>query len=179
MGDIAVATFDGDASFLHRFSEPFTRESALKIIRNLKCDAHQTNLTRSLRTIMNEFMVSRFSSLNPSNVDQRQLCFVVSDARIDDDNREQLGNLVGQFVAHNILPVLLIVDSNDASKDSVLKTKSVEFTNTGVTTRDYLDGFPFPLFTVIQKVESIPDVISETLRQWMELTQHRDEKCFF
>ena len=65
--------------------------------------------------------------------------------------------------------VLLIVDCNDSSKDSVLKTKSVVFNDTGIITRNYLDDFPFPLFALIQKIDSLPDVISEILKQWMEM----------
>lgn len=135
----------------------------------MKFDAQHTNLTKSLQTILDELLESRISSVSPSDTNQIQLCFIVSDARIDTDNRKQLQNLVSQFVAHNVLPILLIVDCNDSSKDSVLKTKSVVFTDTGIITRNYLDDFPFPLFALIQKIESLPDVISEILKQWMEM----------
>jgi len=33
----------------------------------------------------------------------------------------------------------------------------------------YMDKFPFPFYIIVRKVESLPETISDALRQWFEL----------
>jgi len=73
----------------------------------------------------------------------------------------------------NILTVLLIIDKNENVKDSILLTKTVDFTENGIVTRSYLDYFPFPYFAVIQRLEALPEVLSDTLKQWFEMVRSK------
>ena len=41
-----------------------------------------------------------------------QLCFVISDARIDSDNRSQIDDIVRHFAEQHVLVVLIIIDKN-------------------------------------------------------------------
>jgi midasin len=97
-----------------------------------------------------------------------QICFIISDARVDADNRESLSNLISQLADRHIICVLLIIDKNKILKDSILETKIIEFTESGIISRAYLDNFPFPYFAVIQNLEMLPNILSETLKQWFE-----------
>jgi hypothetical protein len=59
-----------------------------------------------------------------------QICFVVSDARIDSDNRGHLARIIRSLFEKNILVVLLIIDRNADKKDSIFRTRTVTFTGT-------------------------------------------------
>ena len=58
-----------------------------------------------------------------------QICFVVSDARIDSDNRGHLARIIRSLFEKNILVVLLIIDRNADKKDSIFRTRTVTFTS--------------------------------------------------
>ena len=98
-----------------------------------------------------------------------QLCFVISDARIDSDNRTRLDRIVRDFADQNVLVVLVIIDRNADPKDSIFNTRSVEFRGDKVVTSSYMDDFPFPYYVAINKLEVLPDVLSDALKQWFEM----------
>jgi midasin (ATPase involved in ribosome maturation) len=98
-----------------------------------------------------------------------QLCFVISDARIDSDNRSRLDGVVRSFAEQNVLVVLIVIDKNLDPKDSIFNTRTVEFKGDKVVTSAYLDDFPFPYYVAIQKLEALPEVLSDALKQWFEI----------
>merc|ERR1712022_3233 len=104
-----------------------------------------------------------------SNAVCLQICFVVSDARLDSDNRERLDVVVKDMAERNILVVLVVLDKVQDSRNSIFNTKSVEFVGDKIVTSSYLDNFPFPYYVAIQDLEALPDVLSDALRQWFEL----------
>ena len=111
------------------------------------------------------------SSSAQNNAAVLQLCFVISDARIDSDNRTRLDGIVRSMSEKHILPVLLIVDHNDNPKDSIFNTRSVSFVGDKVVTQSYFDDFPFPYYVAINKLDALPDVLAEALKQWFELVK--------
>ena len=94
---------------------------------------------------------------------------MISDAKLDSDNRERLDEVVRGLAEKNVLVVMVILDKSEDPKDSIFNTKSVEFRGDKIVTRNYLDDFPFPYYFAIQKLESLPDVLSDALKQWFEL----------
>jgi len=94
---------------------------------------------------------------------------VISDARLDSDNRLRLDSVVRRMAEQNILVVLIILDKNDDPKDSIFNTKSIEFVEDKIVTKNYLDDFPFPYYIAIQKLDVLPDVLADALKQWFEL----------
>lgn len=67
--------------------------------------------------------------------------------------------------------VLLVIDNPDSSK-SVLNTQSVAYVKGRVVTQSYMDGYPFPYYLIVRDVKSLPDALSDALRQWFEVTTH-------
>ena len=121
-----------------------------------------------MNAVLPLFEESKLSSSN-SSIIPVQLCFIISDARIDSDNREKLTKIVREMAEKHILSVLIIIDKNEDEKDSIFSTKSVEFTSTGIITKSYLDDFPFPYYVAIQQIDALPEVLSGVLKQWFEL----------
>lgn len=170
VGSIGVCAFSERLTPMHAFSSPFTDEAGASLYSRFKFQASQTRLANALQSVVPMFEDARRLASTSSNV-VLQICFVVSDARIDSDNRERLNKVVRELAEKNILAVLIIIDKNDDHNDSIFATKSVEFTSTGLVTKGYLDDFPFPYYVAIQQVEALPEVLSDVLKQWFELVQ--------
>jgi hypothetical protein len=66
-----------------------------------------------------------------------QLVFVISDAKIDTDNRERLGRVVREMREQNILCVCIVIDRTADAKDSIFNTQVVQYTPTGIQMRSY------------------------------------------
>lgn len=80
-----------------------------------------------------------------------------------------MDTVVRAMAEQHILVVLIIIDLNADPKDSIFNTRSVEFRGDRVVTTSYLDNFPFPYYIAIQRLEVLPEVLSDALRQWFEL----------
>jgi midasin len=171
IGDLCVASFSDKMRILHPFGSPFSDESGAKIISRFKFSANRTMLSLSLQSVVPVFEAARLASASSSSFSgvALQICFVISDARIDSDNREWLDSIVRSLAEKNILVVLVIIDRNKDPKDSIFNTRSVIFKGDKVITSSYFDDFPFPYYVSIQDVEVLPDVLSNALKQWFEL----------
>ena len=134
-------------------------------------EAERTLLRASLEAVAPVFQEAKAgsSSGGASGSVILQLCFVISDARIDSDNRARLDNVVRSFAEENVLVVLIVIDKNLDPKDSIFNTRTVEFKGDKVVTSAYLDDFPFPYYVAIQRLEALPEVLSDALKQWFEI----------
>ena len=74
---------------------------------------------------------SRGHAVATTAVSVQHLCFIISDGRLDMDNRQELRRIVREVTERRMLVVFLIVDVNVDSKDSILNTKPVEFVSDG------------------------------------------------
>jgi midasin len=168
VGDVAVCSFAEKVTTLHNFGEPFSDQSGAKVLSKFNFSATQTRLASALQAVLPIFEEARLSSSSSAAV-TLQICFVISDAKIDSDNRERLNSIVREMAEKHILAVLIIIDKNENSKDSIFETKSVEFTPSGIVTKRYMDDFPFPYYVAIHHVDALPEVLADALKQWFEL----------
>jgi len=172
IGELSIASFAEDVTVLHKFGTPFTDECGASIVSRFHFEASRTMLSASLHAVKAVFDDARGSICQMNNLSSTavlQLCFVISDARIDSDNREHLEAKVRALSEQNILVVLVIIDRSVDPKDSIFNTRSVSFVGNKVVTRSYFDDFPFPYYVAIQHIEALPDVLSNALKQWFEL----------
>jgi midasin len=170
VGDLCVCAFAEKVQNLHPFGTPFNDEAGAKVVSRFKFEEGRTLLGDSLSAVAPIFEEAASGSSN-SRKDSicLQLCFVISDAKLDSDNRERLNGVVRRMAEKNILVVLIILDKNENPSDSIFNTKSVEFVEDKIVTKNYLDDFPFPYYIAIQQLETLPDVLSDALKQWFEL----------
>ena len=169
IGDLCVASFADTFKVLHSFGKPFTDEAGAKVFSQFNFTAGSTLLASSLEAVGPIFEAARSnSSIGPNSV-ILQLCFVISDARIDSENRDKLERTVRMLSEKHILVVLVIVDRNKDSNNSIFNTKTVSFKGNKVVTSSYFDSFPFPYYVAIQRPEVLPELLSDALRQWFEL----------
>jgi midasin len=175
VGELAVCSFAERVSLLHPFWRPWSEDAGARVMASFGFTEGQTRLGASLEAVESVFLAARSGSAGGgggggrSGAQVLQLCFVVSDARIDSENREALDATVRRLAEQNVLVVLVIIDKNADAKDSVFNTRSVEFRGDKVVTSAYLDNFPFPYYLAIQRLEALPDVLCDALKGWFEL----------
>jgi MoxR-like ATPase len=175
VGELCVASFSDRVNILHPFGATFSDESGSKIASSITFKASKTLLADALQSVIPVFEEARHTFGGRTSGDSKttvQLCFLLSDARLDTDNRSRLQSVVRDMAEKHIMVVLIIIDHNVNSRDSIFNTKSIEFTDDGIVTRPYLQDFPFPFYVAIQKLSALPVVLSDSLRQWFEFVQH-------
>ena len=198
VGELAVTSFSNHLELLHSFGTPFDDEAGARVVETLSFRGEGSGLASALQGVMEVFERAR-----EGNVGSRitgtvvQLCFVVSDARLDSDNRTTLRHVIREMAEQHVLVVLLIIDKGASSsegvggdgtsvsmkdqqqwsgkglqdQDSIFNTKTVEFTSAGIVTKAYLDDFPFPYYVAVRHPEALPGLLSDALRQWFELVK--------
>jgi len=69
-----------------------------------------------------------------------------------------------------IFVVFLILD-DPKNRDSILDIKVPVFKSGGLLPeiKSYIDEFPFPFYVLLRDINSLPNVLSDALRQWFEL----------
>eukprot|EP01038_Epipyxis_sp_PR26KG_P017461 gene17461-24155_t len=174
--EIAIVSFSNHTSLLHPFNKPFTDDCGAFILSQFTFNEQQTLLNQSLNDVRALFkqQESKKSNTNNNNI-PLQLCFVVSDAKIDSENREKLMNTIHQLQQDNILLVLILLDNhNNNQNESIFNTKVVSFENkvlpnggivNEIKSKNYFDDFPFPYYIAIQQIELLPDILSDALKQ--------------
>jgi uncharacterized protein with von Willebrand factor type A (vWA) domain len=173
VGHVGVCSFADHVTCLHGFHQPFNEAAGSRILSQFQFNASQTRLASALQAVLPLFEESKSlsSSSSSSSSIAVQICFIISDARIDSENREKLTTIIRELAERNILAVLVIIDKNEDQKDSIFATKSVEFTANGLVTKSYLDDFPFPYYVAIQQIDALPEVLAGALKQWFELVR--------
>jgi midasin len=175
VGHVGVCSFAEHVTCLHHFHQPFNDTAGSRILSQFQFNASQTRLASALQAVLPLFEESKSLSSSSSSSSTSsiavQICFIISDARIDSENREKLTRIIRELAEKNILAVLVIIDKNEDPKDSIFATKSVEFTSRGLVTKSYLDDFPFPYYVAIQQIDALPEVLAGALKQWFELVR--------
>ncbi len=169
IGELCVASFAEEVNILHKFGIPFSEESGAEVVSQFRFNANYTKLGESLQSIIPIFSDARDSLSSSNDSAILQLCFVISDARIDTDNRTKLEGIIRKMSEQHILVVLVIIDCNENSRDSIFNTKTVSFVGDKVVTKSYFDSFPFPYYVAIQNLQTLPEVLADALKQWFEL----------
>lgn len=167
VGQISLLKFGDSVSLLHPFSEPFTDDAASLIMPQLTFKQKSTNIEEFLRKSIQIMELSRMDSQN--NDDTMQIMFVIGDGRFG-DKKNQLLKWLRMAQEKNIFIVFLIIDS--AEKDqSILDIQSISYPQGKLTITPYIDGFPFSYYMILKKLDNLPHVLADALRQWFEMLQ--------
>ena len=101
--------------------------------------------------------------------------FLISDGRFDSDGRVRIRKLVETALERQQLIVLLVVDQGAAEgmssqqQTSILDTQSVTFDKGKVRMVPYLENYPFPYYVLLPASTTLPEILSDSLRQWFEM----------
>jgi midasin len=173
IGDLSIVSFAENVNIVHPFGKPFDDNAGARVISHFDFNSQRTNLGLGLETIF-PLMIdakdrSESSRLGSTMSVVLQLLFVISDAKIDSENRANLDLVIRNYSEQNIFVVLIIIDQTADPKDSIFNTKSIEFHNDKILTKRYLDDFPFPYYIAISDLDTLPEVLCDALKEWFQI----------
>ncbi|PWN31683.1 uncharacterized protein FA14DRAFT_162613 [Meira miltonrushii] len=185
VGQVGVMKFGRQAELLKGFeagsSETVGDVQGSQIFAKLPFDQKGTNMLHLLRNSYDVLVDARAQhgqsqSAGPSQ-QLWQLQIIISDGVCQD--HEGLRAMLRRAAEAHIMVVFVILDSiqqqsgNNNGNSSILTMNSVEYKMDAagrpqLNMKRYLDTFPFDYFVVVQDVADLPDVLSNTLRQWAQ-----------
>ncbi len=163
IGQLGVASFGEDMRLLHPFNLPFTSESGVNVVSNFKFDDKRTRTALCVESSIN--VLEGVESVSSS----MQLVFMISDGRIERDSRSKLRRLIREMSEKNMLMVMIIVEGENNSKDSILSMKEVSFVNGKPHVKHFIEDYPFPYYLVVGDLAALPEILGDALRQWFEM----------
>ncbi|XP_008936093.1 PREDICTED: midasin, partial [Merops nubicus] len=175
VGQIAVCSFGETVQLLHPFHEQFSDQSGTRILRLCKFQQKKTKIAQFLESSANMFAAAQQFSQN-MNPETAQLLLIVSDGRgLFLEGKERVAAAVQAAQNANIFVIFVVLD-NPNSRDSILDIKVPIFKGPGELPeiRSYMEEFPFPFYMILRDVNSLPETLSDALRQWFELVTASD-----
>jgi midasin (ATPase involved in ribosome maturation) len=171
-GDISIVSFGNDVNLVHPFDKPFSDEAGVDAVKHFSFDQNGTHVQRMMESCSKilEHARSTQSALGSESLWQLQI--IISDGLCQDHAR--IRSLVRKAAEQRVMVVFIILDKR-SSNDSIMKMTSVTYdtdTKTGRPTlkmTKYMDTFPFDYFLPVSQIESLPQVLAETLRQYFTL----------
>ncbi|KAL3666278.1 hypothetical protein V7S43_008529 [Phytophthora oleae] len=181
VGELSVVKFGQDLELLHAFDTPFTDDAGSRLIGRFGFQQKKTNMVQTLDTILQLLETAKqASSAASSTVEFTQIVFLISDGRFDSDGRVRIRKLIETALERQQLVVLLVVDQGAAeseggsSQTSILDTQSVTFEQGKVRMVPYLENYPFPYYVLLPTSAMLPEILSDSLRQWFEMLQAKN-----
>jgi midasin len=188
IGELGVMRFGSDVKLLHAFDKPFSSESGAFVLSSFSFAQQQTDWLKFLQSTVSILETARHSSSMSSSVavEQLQLVFVISDARVQQD-RGLVARWAAEALARKQLLVLIIVDvppkattaaaaaksaaeaKKAAQRHSILHLKSAFYVDGKMRFVPYLENFPLQYYVLLQDIQSLPELIGNALKQWFEM----------
>ncbi|XP_062522052.1 midasin-like [Corticium candelabrum] len=165
-GEFGVCSFGESARIVHSLNEPFTDQSGINTICQFSFQQKKTRVAEMVQKCTASMLSARQHAAGMNS----QLLLVISDGRgIFLEGTEVVRSAIRE--AHNagVLIVFIIVD-NPTNKDSIMDILVPVF-HSGrklPIIKSYMDDFPFPFYILLRDVISLPETLSDALRQWFE-----------
>ncbi|XP_046844513.1 midasin-like isoform X2 [Xenia sp. Carnegie-2017] len=168
-GEIAICSFGETVNLLHPFHEVFSDQSGANILRQLRFEQKKTRIAQLLVSCTNIMTSARFNANTKNPVSQ--LLLVVSDGRgIFLEGVETVQRSVRQARDSGMFIVFVVLDNATTNKDSILDIKVPIFRQGQLPEiKSYIEQFPFPFYIVLRDISSLPETLSDSLKQWFEL----------
>ena len=176
VGQFGVCTFGENVKILHELDKAWTVKDGKydlsaggRILAGLKFDQTKTRTIQFLN-LMNTYMNNMKQNNSP------QLHIILSDAKglfTEEGGRNMVQQTLQAADHQNLFTILIILDSDESSKTSVVETKKVTYDKkTGKPVlKGYLEGFPFKNYLIIRNLAEMPSVLSSALRSWFDMLQ--------
>ena len=191
VGQIGIARFGEHVEMLHDFnSNAFSDAEGARIMNTFTFQQHRTDVARLVDNSLDVLADARRAQSSSSSGDLWQLEIIISDGVCQDHN--QLRKLLRRALQERVMIVFLVIDSLKAPLDatqlptqpaaarpSILDMQTVAYKEVNgemkIEMERYLDTFPFEYYVVLRDVEALPEVLSETLRQWIARVSMSEE----
>ncbi|KAF8583428.1 hypothetical protein K439DRAFT_1647244 [Ramaria rubella] len=188
-GEIAIARFGEDVEIVHGFEDGMVGDrEGEKIMQRFKFEQRKTDVLGLVEASLKVLTLARerrsMGQGTTSAADLWQLEIIISDGICQD--HDKLRTVLRRAEEQRIMIVFVVVDSLHAhhtllsdsslpkkSESSILSMNQVSYKDAGggrleLQLDRYLDSFPFQYYVVLRNVEALPDVLSGTLKQFLE-----------
>lgn len=181
VGDVAIAKFGEAVEVLHSFTGgPFTDQAGMKVMSAFHFDQNATQVLSLVETSLKLLEQAREQRMMTSSsaADLWQLEIIISDGICQD--HDKLRTVLRKAEESRVMIVFVIIDSlhtkgaqgEAGSHNSILSMNQVAYKSVNgqldLHVERYLDTFPFEYYVVLRDVETLPDVLSQTLKQFFE-----------
>ncbi|GFO05689.1 midasin, partial [Plakobranchus ocellatus] len=178
-GELAVCSFGEDVRVLHPFFEPFTHQSGAHILQHLTCEQKQTKYGQLLDTALSLMQQAQVrAGPGISGTEQpAQLLLILSDGHgVFREGMDLVKRAVRRARQARLFLVFLILDNPD-KKGSLLDARVpiIEASGKIQEIKSYMELFPFPFYIFLRDINSMPQILSDALRQWFELVTACDK----
>ncbi|KAJ3057055.1 AAA ATPase midasin [Rhizophlyctis rosea] len=169
VGEVSVVSFGQDVKLLHPFERTFSDQAGADVIQRFTFEQNRTDVLRMMTSTLGIMEQARTLGIMggvASGEELWQLQLVISDGICEDHSRIQ--SLVRKAMELRIMVVFLILDPRDSISGLTNVTYPVDAATGLPTVRmgRYMDTFPFDYFVLVKDVGSLPEVLSDTLRQY-------------
>ncbi|CAD6566582.1 MAG: hypothetical protein CYPHOPRED_000931 [Cyphobasidiales sp. Tagirdzhanova-0007] len=178
-GEISICRFGESVEFIHNFEDgPVSGSIGSSIVDAFTFSQRSTDVRQLLRKSLERLAGAR-ENRRGSSVDLWQMEIIISDGICQD--LDDLRSLLRKAMEQKVMVVFVVVDSlhqqatpsgaADSGRNSILSMNSVSYVRgkngeLELKMERYMDTFPFDYYVVLRDVETLPDVLSETLRQF-------------
>lgn len=167
IGRVGVARFGVDADMVRDFEEPLpmAAEAGGQMLERFSFSQEHTDIVKLLQFIYSKMGCSAYSG----NVEHVSLAFVISDGRLS--NRDEVRRQLRRLKKSNVLIAFIILDQAIGDQPSIYDVKRVDYDRKGnLTISPYMEDFPVEFYATVRDVRSLPSVLADALRQWVEAT---------
>lgn len=173
-GSLSVVSFGERVKCIHDFGQPYCDAIGAQFLRDLRFNESKTSymelLKYSCESFAKQALVSRQNQ--PSN-SCSQLLIILSDGRNVTSEEEEVKNYLRQLKTMGILTLFMIIDDLKKNKNnSIVSVQRTLGTGANMTVVNYMELFPFPFYVLVRKLETMPMVLGDALRQWFELVNY-------
>ncbi|KAI0564898.1 AAA ATPase [Gracilaria domingensis] len=170
VGRIAVASFGSTAKLIRHFEEPLpvNAESGAKILQHFSFSQTETNIVNLLTFIHSQMGMKN----DDGTVEHISLAFIISDGRLSD--RDEVRRQLRKLKESNVLVAFFILDRGAVEENSIYNVQRVEYNPEGkMSVKPYMHDFPIDFYAVVQNMKSLPGILADALRQWIEVTNYQ------
>jgi len=171
VGDLSIVRFGGSIGMhqLHPLGKPFQpAEDGPGVMSWMRFDQDNTINDQPMVDVLYDLdqNLAKESMKASGDNSLQQLVIMLADGRFHE--KDALQKAVRKAISRpGVMYSFVILDN---PKNSILDMKTVSFVEGKPVFAKYIDSFPFPLYIVLQDIQVLPRILSDLLRQWIEMS---------
>ena len=171
-GSLNIVSFGEQVKCIHEFGQPYMDAIGAQWLKGLSFSESRTSYKEVLRHSCESF--ARQAQATRSQLDTRtsvnQLLILISDGRNVSSEREEVKCYLRQLKSMGVLTLFVIIDDlRQNGGKSIVDVKACARLAGSPVIENYMDQFPFPFYVLLRRLETMPSVLGDALRQWFEL----------
>lgn len=169
-GSLSVLSFGERVNCIHEFDEPYHDSVGCKWLKDLQFNEKRTSYNELLKFACEAFDKRSSASRDSRSNTVSQLMIIISDGRNVSHEEDQLKQYLKTLKELKVITFFVVID--DLQKNggkSIVDIKRPLGVGANMIMFNFMELFPFPHYVLLRKIELMPAVLGDALRQWFEL----------